>query len=266
MNKRLKKKTMNRIGRQRVKEILALLPETLTLDTLQIEDGEFLIRGGYFIFCHLTLKQTPDWIYGIWMDRAGYRFFGEHKELVDKFRPGRCYDQLETTDIATVIPVLLDIAACPEYHFVASLVYDADDLTPEQRQERRDYYYAQKQERLEKEVAERNTTYDYVRNLPVRYPQILLAGIENQNRNGWHSFPQYYLRLILEKPFPGDEEQFLQTIETELRNIDNVILESSYSKDERLGIRQLYLCYPVYDKDGLAMRRINRLTNGKGAL
>lgn len=123
MNKRLRKKLESMNNSAKIDEILKTVTGQFTLQTKVFSNSYFIFKKEEKSICHFTLKETPDWKYGIWLtDNNGYYVFGEHIELIDKFKPGRCYLDFEN-DITMFIYSIQDIALKPKYHFVNSLTY-----------------------------------------------------------------------------------------------------------------------------------------------
>lgn len=115
MNKRVKLKTQKKQNLARHKEILTALGEHFKVKNKIFYDGYFLCDFGKSSVCHFTLKDTPEWSYGIWLLGDSFEIFGEHDDFIDKFKPTRTHLAYKD-DIEEFITTVSDIAARPDYH------------------------------------------------------------------------------------------------------------------------------------------------------
>lgn len=99
MKKRLRRKQAKKlskieaiINRKKIDAILSQLAP-LTPHNLQYADGYFIFHSGNSSILYFDIQETPDWEYGIWLNGTGdgYQIFGEHRLLIDKFKPSRTY-------------------------------------------------------------------------------------------------------------------------------------------------------------------------------
>ena len=121
--------------------------------------------SSYFIYeldedaiCHFELEETPGWAYGIWITKSGTKIFGEHEDLIDKFKPYGTY--ISCNNIPEFIEIVSNISIDPDLYFVDSLTYgDAlVDFKIEKRNGMKFYYGYQVSRRLN----EKTGLYDIV--------------------------------------------------------------------------------------------------------
>lgn len=128
MNKRIRKKIEGKNNSIKIDTILKEITNEFTLKDKVLGSSYFIFNKGENSVCHFTLKETPNWKYGLWLKENndngndGYYIFGEHIEFIDKFKPGRCYIDFED-DTKEFISSVKDISLKPKYHFVNSLTY-----------------------------------------------------------------------------------------------------------------------------------------------
>ena len=129
MNKRikLKQEKVNNLSRQN--NILNEISKELTITEKEFGNGYFVYDIGENAVCHFSLKETPEWRYGIWLlENNKFTIFGEHIELIDKFKPSATYIE-HKNDITEFIKEVKNIANNSKLYFVDSLTY-GDALTP----------------------------------------------------------------------------------------------------------------------------------------
>lgn len=268
MNKRIRKKTMKRNNTERQNILLNQIKKTFTLDTLLFTDGYFIFRMNPNAVCHFTLKETPDWLYGIWLgDNNDFQVFGEHVDLVDKFKPSRTYLSYEN-DIDSFIKDLNSIKENPKLYFVDSLTGSAlidfkketqgeyvycygyqavnefneitqkEDLTKRDESITQEYFVNkeyeefnnEKQQRLVDEDFDRKYAFDFFKEILNLNEGIIGVGIYDGNRGGWRTSPRYGIRIVL-------RNSHVEILE----ELNDLILDKSMSKDRRTYEHQFRL-------------------------
>ena len=123
MNKRIRLKQEKYSNLKRQNDILNKISKVFRINNKEFCNGYFLFYHGVNSVCHFKLKETPEWKYGIWLlEDNKFSTFGEHIELIDKFKPSRCYVSYDN-DINGFINEVKNIASNPKLYFVDSLTY-----------------------------------------------------------------------------------------------------------------------------------------------
>ena len=123
MNKRirLKQEKVNNLSRQN--NILDEISKEFIITEKEFGNGYFIYDIGKNAVCHFSLKETPEWRYGIWLLKNNkFVIFGEHIELIDKFKPSRCYIEHEN-NIGEFVKEVKNIASNSKLYFVDSLTF-----------------------------------------------------------------------------------------------------------------------------------------------
>ena len=238
LNKRIRKKIMKRKNTQRQNILLDEIKKIFKIDTLLFTDGYFIFRMNPNAVCHFTINETPDWLYGIWLgENNNFHIFGEHTDLVDKFKPSRTYLSYEN-DIDSFIEDLNNIKENPKLYFVDSLTGSAlvdfkeynsggnvyyygyqavnnfDEDTHRGIKTKRDKnisqedfvnkeyeeFHNEKQQRLKDEDFDRKFAFDFFKEILDFDDGITGVGIYDRNRGGWRTSPRYVIRIIIENP------------------------------------------------------------------
>lgn len=212
---------------------------------------DFTIKDKYFSeyldikngFCCFYLEETPNWKYAIRLeDENNFVIFGEHEELIDKFKPSRTYLDYENS-IEEFIEEVKKISENPKLYFVDSITYgealepwiehiwDNGEVSYTGYQVIREYneetklwnkykrdesitqeyfvnkeyeeFYKAKLQRLEDEESDKEYAFDYFKKL-VNTDNIIAIGIEDMNKNGWRHTPRYSIYVVI------NEDDFTQ--------------------------------------------------------
>lgn len=91
MNKRIRKKKQKNKNVNTLKKVFNELKKNFKIYDVKTGDGYFVFNMGKCSTCTFRIKETPNWLYGIWLDGNKFDIFGEHDELIDKFKPSRTY-------------------------------------------------------------------------------------------------------------------------------------------------------------------------------
>lgn len=254
MNKRIRKKVEGKGNSTKINEILKEVINNFTLKDKVLGSSYFVFNRGENSVCHFTLKETPDWKYGLWLkENNGYYIFGEHIELIDKFKPGRCYLDFED-DIKEFISVVKDISLKPKYHFVNSLTYgnaevdykeilDDDgtvfykgyqvirsynekterydiikrdtELTQEVYVEREyiEYFKEKANKEVDKEY-DRKLVFNFFKTTLFNFNDILAVGVDDENTKHYTCNPRYTVYIVINKELSDEDiENLYEKIE-----------------------------------------------------
>lgn len=255
MNTRIKKKLERKENSAKINKILKEITDSFTLSDKVLGNSYFVFDRGENSVCHFTLKETPDWKYGLWLkDDGGYYIFGEHIELIDKFKPGRCYLDFEDNTI-DFISSIKDISLKPKYHFVNSLTYGnvevdfketTDDdgtvsydgyqvvrnynektgyydiitrdetLTLESYVEREySNYFKEKADREADEDYDRRLVFSFFKKTLLNTDGILAIGVNDGNTKTYTCSPRYTVYIVIKKEMSdGEIDNLYEKIES----------------------------------------------------
>lgn len=273
MNKRIKNKIIKRNNLARQENILSEISNVFNIDSKRFGDGYFLSSMGINSVCHFTLKETPNWLYGIWLNKnKGYEIFGENIELIDKFKPSRTYISFENNTIE-FINIVKKISENPKLYFVDSLT-DGDALIDYKRIDfedgdfyytgyqsirefndetqlwnkfRRDEnitkedfvnkewtkYFERKEQRLKDEEYDRLYAFNLFKFL-TKIDNVIAVGIKDGNKKGWSCSPRYSILVVYDNTISSEEFEILY------EDIYNLIEEKKYSKERKTYEHQFY--------------------------
>lgn len=214
-------------------------------------------------FCCFYLEETPNWKYAIRLeDENNFVIFGEHEELIDKFKPSCTYLDHEN-DVEGFIETVKNIAENPKLYFVDSMTYGnaleswvehewgEGDITYAGYQVIREYnektklwdkfrrdesitqedfvnkeyneFYKSKLKRLEDEDFDKEYAFDYFKKL-VNQNNIIAVGIKDMNKGGWRHTPRYYIYVVV------SEDNFTQETFTDFYyELRKTIGENNYN-------------------------------------
>jgi hypothetical protein len=229
--------------------------------------------------CYFKLKETPGWQYGIWLEGAGYSIFGEHKELIDKFKPTRTYVSFED-DISGFTEMVQTISQNPKLYFVDSLTFGNASVAFEERiggdetfykgyqvvralNEKTSYYdivsrdesvtqedyvntkyeeyYREKSERRALEDADYKLVFDFLKALPQKFEEVKAVGVYDGNRTGMYSYPRYDVRFVIDENVDDSRAEEL------FEQIDHLIIAKNKERTTTNHSVHLYGCYDHID-------------------
>ena len=213
--------------------------------------------------CYFYLEDTPNWKYAIRLeDENNFVIFGEHEELIDKFKPSCTYLDYEN-NVEGFIQEIKKIAENPKLYFVDSMTYgealepwtehkwSEDDITYVGYQVVREYndksklwdkfkrdksikqedfvnkeyneFYKSKLQRLEDEDFDKEYAFNYFKEL-TKHENIIAIGIKDMNKSGGNSSPRYYIYVVV------NENNFTQETFTNFYyELKDNIRESNYN-------------------------------------
>lgn len=250
MNKRIKKKKEKNNNSKRMDSILNRIEKMYEISDKKFGNGYFVFDMGENAVCHFKFKELKDWKFGIWLDKDGkkYDIFGEHIELIDKFKPSKCYISYENMDLEDSLEDFLngigDIIKNPIMHFSCSLTY-SDEMTEEEALKEYREFYKEKEmeEKRNRETKER--IFDYLKNIKEKEDMITDVLVRDKNGNGWKSNPRYEVTLVVKKEISDEYAEKL------FKEIEDV----SYKKEYRCS-EHTFEIYEIYDGvEGLDLKR-----------
>ena len=253
MNKRIRNKQDKRRNRQRCDEVLKSISKHFKIVSKTYLDGYFIFSHGNSSVCHFKLKETPFWLYGLWVGKDGFQLFGEHFDLVDKFKPSRTYVST-TNSIDEFLSKVKEIQEEPKFHFINSMNYgqllDVVNVNGESYfdfqviRERNpstghydlpkliepvlslheyverewDIYKEKGLKRFDDEVKDKKYTFDFFKELPTLFDEIKCVCIRDGNKDGWIQSPRFDIEVILKK---GVEQNRLDEVMGEVEWLIN---------------------------------------------
>lgn len=190
--------------------------------------------------CYFYLSETPKWKYAIRLEEADNEFviFGEHEELIDKFKPSCTYLDYEN-EIERFIEEVKKIAENPKLYFVDSMTYGealepwvehkcgAGDITYAGYQVIREYnketklwdkfrrdesitqedfvnkeyeeYQNKKLQEIKEIEHDRQYAFSFFKELINISDEIVAVGIVDKNKGGWRCSPRYDIKVVVNK-------------------------------------------------------------------
>lgn len=275
MNKRIRNKQLKTSNLRRQNDILNKISKHFTIKNKQFGNGYFIFTMGDNAVCHFNIKETPGWKYGIWLSDREFQLFGEHEELIDKFKPSATYINYKN-DIKKFINIISKIKNDPKLYFVDSLTYgEALEPWKEHKYEDGEVYYSgykcirkyneetqcydifirdetitqedfvnkkwneywseKKQEKKNIEH-DRQYAFNFFKELPNIYGEIVAVGVIDLNKGNWICSPRYDIRIVLDKNI--DEYKF----DSLYNKLDDLIKRKSYSDEVLTSEHRFDLC------------------------
>jgi len=277
----MKKRLIKKVNKRRIENIL----NKITSNNFNITNKVF--GNGYFIFsfgentvCHFTLKETPLWKYGIWLDgKNGFQIFGEHEWLIDKFKPSRTYLSYNN-DINGFLQEVKLIRLNSKLYFVDSLT-DGDALFDYEKEDWGDGEFSYKGYQAIREYNEEtklwdkfrrnesitqeefvNSKYDkfmktrlqeeenkefdrvfafnFFKELPNLFSNIEVVGVHDRDKNEWKCSPRYDIKVLVSKDLSNEEVDKLYDELDELVNSKN-------NSEEKKSYEHGFLLMGCYD-------------------
>ena len=274
----MKKRLLKKHNKSKLENILTKVSEKFTITKKTFGNGYFIFSFGQNTVCHFTLKETPLWKYGIWLNKKGFQIFGEHEWLVDKFKPSATYLSFEN-EIDLFLEEVKVISDNPKLYFVDSFT-DVNALVAYERVDwengefsyqgyqcirefneeaqlynnfRRDESITQ-QEYVEKKwnefiemerQADENHEFDrlfafnFFKELPNMLSGIKVVGIRDENKNGFTCSPRYNIKILVDKNISQED------LDNLYEELDNLIHKKNYSVKRKSYEHQFSLvgCY-----------------------
>jgi hypothetical protein len=254
MNKRIKKKVTSTKNMKRQMQILNQIKQHFKISSKRFGNEYFLCYMGEKSVCHFRLKETPQWKYGIWLeDNNGFEIFGEHVDLIDKFKPSRTYVS-HKNDVEGFIEEIKNISKNPKLYFVDSLTsgdalvaydktecenadvfYHGYQCVSEYNEETKCYdiyrrnetiaqedfvnkkyneYLKEKLREWTDENSDKRYAFDLFRELPNKFDNVIAVGVNDINKNGIWSSDRYRIRVVIINGLSQDEfEKFADEVE-----------------------------------------------------
>lgn len=261
MKKRIKQKMQKIKNANRQEHILHQIAQHFTIQSKVFGNGYFIFSMGASSVCHFELKETPDWLYGIWLHDTGYEIFGEHGDLIDKFKPSRTYVSVEN-NVNAFIDKIKAIQANPILYFVDALTgsaleaykehpspegtwytgyqvvreynketgfwdtYKRDTAITQEAfvKEKYEEHLREKQELEEQKELDRTFAFEFFKKLPHQFEEIQAVGVEDRNQKGRVCSPRYQLKLVV------DVDCSQEKIDTLFERVDALVHEKNYGE------------------------------------
>jgi len=219
-----------------IQEILHEIEKKFTISTQLIKYYRDNFSVAYF-----TLKETPDWKFGVWLNDNEIDIFGEHVDLIDKFKPSRTYLSFKTVDEFNEV---IQIHKQPKLYFVDSLTdgnaivdykecYYGEEMYPVGYQVVREWnpetnlwnkfsrnkditqeefvnthydkFFEEKRKDKLIDEEDRKKAFTYFKELINVSEKIIAVGIVDGNKKGIISYPRYNIRVVVSHT-TSDEE------------------------------------------------------------
>lgn len=225
MNKRIKKKIEKKKNSKRMSSIMDQISKEFKIKKKTFGSGYFLFYHGEFTVCHFQLKDTPGWKYGIWLYPDSYVVFGEHEELIDKFKPTAVYLSSENLD-----DFICDVKAIKEYpkkEFIKSLKGDDFDWTEEEVDKEFEIYWKEKSQYKEEKIRANNIILDFLKTLPNTEKEIKGIEIYQCSIKGVRMYPRYSVDILFDNQV--DDATLLRVVDKAIEELES-LLESDECK------------------------------------
>ena len=274
----MKKRLLKKHNKSKLENILTKVSEKFTITKKTFGSGYFIFSFGQNTVCHFTLKETPLWKYGIWLTKKGFQIFGEHKWLIDIFKPSATYLSFEN-DIDLFLEKVKGISEDSKLYFVDSLadgsalvayekvewgdgefyyqgyqcIREFNEETQLYNQFRRDETITQKDyierqwnkfiemEKLKEENHEfdRLFAFNFFKELPNMFSQIKMVGIRDENKDGCWSSPRYNIKVLV------DQNISQEGLDNLYEELGSLVHSKNYSEERKSHEHQFSLvgCY-----------------------
>lgn len=196
----MRKRVVDKKTKQRQLTLLNRISEYFDIKNAVFGNGYFLFTFGKNMVCHFELKALPEWQFGIWLnkDDRGFRIFGEHKMLIDKFKPSRTYVSKKLKNIdqldKTFIPTIKSIINKPYLHFDRSLHFGY--RSGEDPKKVYDDFMDEKKRKQQLEVQSYLNMKEAIKEVK-NNPLVCDVELKDTMEKGWVSYPRYEVDIIL---------------------------------------------------------------------
>ena len=262
----MKKRLLKKNNKAKIDNILNQISINFTITDKIYDNGYFVFTFGQNTVCHFTLKETPLWKYGIWLDDKGFKIFGEHEWLIDKFKPSRTYLSYEN-DVKSFIKEVKAISKYPKLYFVDSytsgdalVAYEKEDwgdgefsfkgyqairefneetqlwdkfrrdesITQEEFVNKKwDEYCKQREETEQGHEFDRKFAFDFFKTIPNMYSYITAVGIYDRDKNGWKCSPRYDIKVIV------DSSMIQEKFDNLYDELDDLVFNKNNSEERK---------------------------------
>lgn len=238
----------------------------------QIQQAGFKIlqktyKNGYFLFdfgensvCHFKLKAIPDWRFGIWLDSDGtYEIFGDHRDLIDKFKPSRTY--VSHSSLAPFIQELQAIREHPYFHFVKSMIGDdAETMTREAIEINYQTHQQEVKQRQFNYLADKQALFQAIQEVLLPMDNVQAVGLTDGEIQGlWYGWRRYKMRIIIDETITEEQgiflteqsQQLLETLnQTQKTKEHGARLDGLYDEEKDLAP-----CHYVFNSNESGLNR-----------
>lgn len=206
MNTRIRNKKIKNKNISRHEDILDNIKKHYKIKDKKYHDGYFVIYKGICSICIFRIKEIPEWLFGIWLTEEGFKIFGEHEELIDKFKPSKTYISYEN-DIEGFMNEIEQLEQDKELYFVDSLTYgDALEKYDRGSEEQKEFvkqvynnFKQEQEERLNLENNDRKFIFNYLKNLLSYKNGIKAIGVYDRNTRNTRVSPRYGIKVIVDR-------------------------------------------------------------------
>ncbi len=195
------------------KLILDKIRNKFTITDEQYLEGYFVFDFGKNSVCHFKLKETPGWLYGIWLGtkqngyKYKYKLIGEHEEFIDKFKPSRTYINV-TNNTKRFIDIVSKIQENPKLYFVDSCTYgDALELQGEERvafvEEKYNEFIKDIIQREKDGESDRQYAFNFFKKVLFnKFKEIEIIGVTDNNTEYSIVSPRYDIDVVILSDLP----------------------------------------------------------------
>lgn len=234
MNKRAYKKMQRKRNSKKINEILAEISKGFKIKSKKFGSGYFIFDMGEHSVCHFTLKETPGWKYGIWLSLKDYSIFGEHVELIDKFKPTATY--LSRDNVHEFISDIYKIEKNPKREFIASLEGDSN-LSEEEINRKFELYWEKEYQYREEKIKADNIILDFLRDIPKAKKEVEKIDIYQCSISGMNRYPRYSVDILFDNEI--DYERIVEIV-TDIEDKLDTLLSSDKCISKTDGYEILY--------------------------
>ncbi len=199
MNKRKQRK---RIKKQFLSE-LGFIEYLINKDTerngVKVKAESFQIETNYRSICYFNINQLPEWRFAfyLYLDNS-FKLIGEHKYLIDKFRPGRDLS-IEVSDFES-FSNLVNIIRLGEKDFIRPTVYSEKFININE------YVSREKEEERKLNTLNRDVWNFIYKKLASLQDENKAYHIEDQNGKGYTVSPRWIIKCTYDYTEPTLEE------------------------------------------------------------
>ena len=217
MKKRIKEKIEKRKNRKKHEFILAALKNNnLTPISIYYYNEYFLGHLGVHAICHFQVKETPGWLYGIWISNDKCQMFGEFSDFVDKFKPSAvafCFE-----NVSDFVSQIENISNHLDYYLASYYSYELKKDNFEEIQRIVDEHHKNKtMELMMKDARWKYIFHIFREELFQQFPQVKRIYITDENACSWFTTTNRFhldIEIYLEsKEFHDNAKQIYDDIE-----------------------------------------------------
>ncbi len=222
------------------------------------------------------LKYTPGWKYGIWLNAKDntYDIFGEHEDLVQKFRPSRAY--FSCSSIRDVIEKIEEIHYEPRLSYLNSITFNQFAKAIEHLDDdaKRSIIIEKYQREMNAKLKcdedsdrNREAVFSFFKSIPDTFEEIEAVLIDDAQTHSGTISPRYRVYIVLnenvENHAVGGIRSFLERFEKYFSDKQNEIYNSYSTLDHDMDLSTTYYTSPPIKKRYHVDRRIRKTISYK---